>query len=33
MIEFYFIRISLWRLKRKLTNAFKAEPPAATRVV
>jgi len=33
MIEFYVIRISLWRLKRKLINAFKAKQPAATRVV
>jgi hypothetical protein len=33
MIDFYVIRISLWRMKRKLTNAFKAKQAAATRVV
>jgi hypothetical protein len=33
MIDFYVIRISLWRLKRKLTNPFKAKHPAATKAV
>jgi len=29
-IAFYVIRISLWRLKRKLRNAVKAEQLAGT---
>jgi hypothetical protein len=33
MVDFYVIRISLWRLRRKLINAFKADPSSATRVV
>jgi len=33
MIDFYVIRISLWRLKRKLRNAVKAEQLAVTSVV
>jgi len=33
MVDFYVIRISLWRLKRKLTNPFKAKQPAAKSVV
>jgi hypothetical protein len=33
MVDFYVIRISLWRLKRKVTNPFKTKQPAATRVV
>jgi hypothetical protein len=33
MIDFYLIRISLWRLKRKLRNAVKAEQLSVTSVV
>jgi hypothetical protein len=33
MIDFYLIRISLWRLKRKLRNAVKEEQLAVTSVV
>ncbi len=33
MVDFYVIRISLWRLKRKLTNPFKAKQPVTKSVV
>lgn len=33
MVDFYVIRISLWQLKRKLTNPLKAKQAAATKVV
>jgi hypothetical protein len=33
MVDFYVIRISLWRLKRKLANPFKGKQPVAKSVV